>query len=184
MKKNLIGGWVILVKTVNHSNMNFIDKDAFHIEESQIYTQIGKGIKSVEFIRSMGNKLLFIEAKSSFPNPNNTTPNIEKGNKTGIELFREEIDDICEKFIHSLNLYSAIDVGVVKEGFPPEYRPSDKVYLVFILVINSFKKDWCGRVERELINKLRESICILKIWKPEVHVINHETAIQRNLTII
>ena len=172
-----------MVKTVRHSGMDFIDENAFHIETSPMYTQLGEGIKSVEFIRSMGNRLLFIEAKSSFPNPNNPVPNPNKGNKTGSELFQEEIYDICEKFIHSLNLYSAIDVGVTENGFPSEYKPSDKVSLVFLLVINSFEKAWCNIVEIELVNKLRKKIYFFKIWKPEVHVINHETASQRNLII-
>ena len=170
-------------KTVRHSGMDFVDDNVFHIEKSSMFTQLGEGIKSVEFIRSIGNRLLFIEAKPSFPNPNNPTPNPDKGNKTGSELFREEIDDICEKFIHSLNLYAAIDVGVTDSEFPPEYKPSDKVSLVFILVINSFEKAWCNSVEIELVNKLRKSICIFKIWKPKVHVINHKTAFQRNLII-
>ena len=172
-----------MVKTVRHSGMDFVDDNTFHIETSSIYKLLGEGIKSVEFIRSIGNRLLFIEATSSFPNPDNSTLNPNKGNKTGSELFQEEIDDICEKFIHSLNLYSAIDVGVTKSGFPSEYKPCDNVSLVFILVINGFKTAWCNNVEIELINKLRSKIYISKIWKPNVHVINHETAFTRNLIV-
>ena len=115
--------------------------------------------------------------------PNNPKPNPVKGNKTGSELFQEEIDDICDKFIHSLNLYAAIDVGVVESGFPPEYKPSDQVSIVFVLVINGFEKAWCNNVEIELVNKLRKSSYIQRIWKPKVHVINHESAFQRKLII-
>ena len=171
-----------MIKTVNHSGMDFIDDNVFHIEKSPEYTQLGAGIKSVELIRSKGNKLLFIEAKSSFPNPNNPTPNPDKGNKTSSELFREEITDICDKFVHSLNLYSAIGIGVTKSGFPSAYIPSDKAPLVFVLVINNFEKNWCDEVSKALTNKLCESICISKIWKPKVYVLNHEMAVRRNLT--
>ena len=172
-----------MVRTVRHSGMDFVDDNAFHIETSSMYTQLGESIKSVEFVRSIGNKLLFIEAKSSFPNPNNPTPNTNEGNKTGSELFREEIENICDKFTHSLNLYSAICVGVTESGLPSEYKQADKVSLVFVLVINGFEKTWCSSVEVALENKLRKSICIKKIWKPKVHVINHETAFTRNLIV-
>ena len=163
------------------SGLNFVPDNAIHIEKSPLYTQLGENVKSVEFVRTIGKKLLFVEAKSSFPNPNNPAPNPDKGNKTGTELFREEIADICEKFIHSLNLYSAAEVGVTEIGFPQGYTPSEKVSLEFVLVINGFKKSWCYGVERALLNKIRESICMARIWKPKVYVINHEAAIIKNL---
>ena len=165
------------------SGMSFAADNAFHIEKSEQYTKLGKGVKSVEFVRSKGSKLLFVEAKASFPDPNNLVSNPNKGNKTGSELFREEIADICDKFIHSLNLYSSIEVGATESGFPQEYMPSDKVSLVFVLAINGFKKSWCDEVERALTNKLRESICISRIWKPKVHVINQDIAEKRGLIL-
>jgi len=102
------------------SGLAFIDENVFHIEKSPLYTQLGNNVKTVEFIRSINKDLLFVEAKSSFPNPDGTIPNPKKGNKIGTELFDEEIADICEKFTHSLNLYSAIKVGVIGNGFPPD----------------------------------------------------------------
>ena len=168
---------------ITESNMNFIADNAFYIEKSPIYTGLGKNVKSVEFIRSKGHKLFFVEAKSSFPDPSNPNPNPKKDNKTGKELFKEEIIDICDKFVHTLNLYSAVNVGVIENGFPAEFNPSQKVSLVFVLVINGFHKSWCDEVERALANKLRESICIDKIWKPEISVLNHEEAIKRKLSI-
>jgi hypothetical protein len=167
--------------TITESGMEFIANNAFHIEKSLVYTRLGDRIKSVEFVRAKDNKLLFVEAKSSFPNPNNPTPNPDKGNKTCRELFHEEILDICDKFTHSLNLYSAVDVGITDDGFPPDYKPSDKVSLVFILVINGFDKSWCDEIEMALTNQMRESICMSKIWKPEVFVINDKTAAERKL---
>jgi len=169
-------------KTITESGMIFNADNAFHIEKSRVYTGLGKGVKSVEFIRAKGDKLLFVEAKSSFPKPNKP-PNPNKGNKTGEQLFREEIADICDKFIHSLNLYSAIDVGVTEYNFPTDYKSADKMSLTFILVLNEFEKSWCGEIERALTNKIRESICMSKIWKPEVIVINNEIAAERKITV-
>ena len=167
------------------SGMSFVADNVFHIEESPLYKRLGKKVKSVEFVRSKGNKLLFVEAKSSFPNPNSLTPNPNKGNKIGSELFRDEIFDLCEKFIHSLNLYSSVEVGVTDDKFPPEYMPSEKVSLAFIFVINIkiFDKSSCLVIERALLNIIRESTCMLRIWKPEVYVLTHEMATKWELTI-
>ena len=163
------------------SGMNFIADNAFRIEKSPLYTQLGSNVKSVEFIRAINDKLLFIEAKSSFPNPNNPAPNPNRGNKTGGELFREEIVEICDKFIHSLNLYSAVAIGVTDDTFPPDYNPPNKVSLLFILVINGFKMTWCDEIERALTNLIRKSIYVANIWKPEVSVINDKIASSRGL---
>ena len=170
-------------KVIIESGMSFVADNAFYIEKSPLYTQLGENVKSVEFVRSMGNKLLFVEAKSSFPNPNNPTHNPVKGYKTGFELFREEIAELCDKFIHSLNLYSSVYIGVAENGFPPEYKPSATVSIMFVLVINNFNKSWCDEVERALLNTIRESICISRIWKPEIYVLTHEMATKWKLTI-
>jgi hypothetical protein len=162
--------------------MHFIIDKVFHLDKSLIYARLGEKIKSVEFVRVKDNKLLFVEAKSSFPNPSNPISNPDKGNKTGEDLFHKEISDICDKFTHSLNLYSAIDVGITDDGFPPDYKPSDKVSLMFILVINGFDKSWCDEIEKALTNRIRESVCMSKIWQPEIFVINDKTAAKRNLT--
>jgi hypothetical protein len=169
-------------KTIFESGMRFVSENVFHIEKSPQYAELGGSVKTVEFVRAKGKTLLFVEAKSSFPNPNNLMPNPARGNKTGEELFREEIADICDKFTHSLNLYSAVGIGVTKDGFPPDYKPADKVRLVFILVINGFERSWCDKIEKALEQWIRESACMSKIWNPEVIVINNETAAKRKIT--
>ena len=78
------------------------------IEESAAYASIGGCVKSVEFIRAIDDKLVFVEAKTTFPNPDNPSA----GND---ERFQAEINYVCDKFIHSLNLYSSIRVGVNEE---------------------------------------------------------------------
>jgi len=56
---------------ITESKMEFISDNAFRIEKSPLYTNLGEGIKSVEFIRVKEDNLLFVEARSSFPDPNN-----------------------------------------------------------------------------------------------------------------
>jgi hypothetical protein len=170
-------------KSICESGMLFVADNAFHIEKSPQYKKLSHSVKTVEFIRTRGKQLLFVEAKSSFPNPHNQMPNKTKGNKTVQNLFRKEIADICEKFTHSLNLYSAVDIGVTKDRFPSDYIPADKVRLIFILVIKEFEMAWCDVIERALKLHFNESVCMTQIWKPKVMVINNENAVRRNITV-
>jgi hypothetical protein len=168
-------------KTIFESEMIFVADNVFHIEKSLQYAELGDRVKTVEFVRAKGDKLMFVEAKSSFPDSSNKSPNPKKENKTGDELFREEISDICDKFTHSLNLYSAVAVGITADRFPPDYKPANKVSLMFVLVINGFEKSLCDEIERALKQRIRESVCMSKIWKPDVCVMNHVTAKERHL---
>jgi hypothetical protein len=163
--------------------MEFVSENVFHIEKSPQYARLRGSIRTVEFVRAKGDRLLFVEAKSSFPNPNNLKPNVVKGNKTGKEIFLEEVADICDKFAHSLSLYSAISIGATDDGFPDDYEPSTKAALSFVLVIRGFEKTWCDEIERALKERIRESVSITKIWKPEVLVMNDETAARRNIAV-
>jgi len=158
----------------NQSGMDFIADNSFHIEEADIFRKIGDGIRSVEFIRVKGDMLLFVEAKTSFPNPNNP----DADNKA---RFQSEIDEICEKFIHSLNLFSSIEVGVAKDGYPDEFVKPKKLSLVFLLVIKNHEFKWCrpikGKLEAELPHYIK------KIWKPTVYVINQKVATEQGFIV-
>lgn len=160
-----------MAKTICESGMAIIADNAFHIERSDCYAKIGKDVKSVELIRCIKDSLVFIEAKSSFPKPTESVIN-----------FQSEIDEICDKFIHSLNLFASIAIGVNEQSLP-DVELTDKLFLKFILIINGFEQRWCAPIGKALTNKLRESVCIAKIWKPEVFAINRETAAKRNLII-
>jgi len=163
-----------MADSIIESDMKFISENAFHIEKSGLYTNLGGGIRSVEFIRTKDEKLLFVEAKTTFPNPDN--PSVEN-----YEKFQAEINDICDKFVHSLNIYSSIKVGINEEPFADGFVSTEKVYLVFILVIKNHKPEWCKKIKPKFIAAL--PTYLKKIWKPEVYVINHENAIKRNLAI-
>ena len=161
-------------KVITESGMSFIADNSFHIEESNLYKGLGKGVRSVEFLRIKDNKLLFIEAKRSFPNPNN--PDIEN-----MERFQLEIDEVCEKFIHSLNLLFSIEVGVLDSVFESDFILPEKIVLEFVLVIKNHEMKWCKLVQDKLTTNLPKYI--IKIWKPIVYVINYENAARWKLIV-
>ena len=146
-----------------YSGMDFIPDNTFVVEDSSALKNAGEKVRTVEFIRHKENKLLFIEAKSTFANPNNSPI-----------PYSVEIAEVCEKFVHSLSLLSSIKVGVTNEVLPQEFDYEPLVTISFVLVIRSHEKSWC----RPIKNKLEQSLPlhIKKIWKPSVVVINYETA--------
>jgi hypothetical protein len=155
---------------IEESGMHFIADNVFHIEKSALYAHIGKGVKSVEFVHIKDTKLMFVEAKTTLPNPENSS---------SPEKYNEEIADICDKFIHSLNLYSSVKTGVAEEELPDVFNAQDKIQLVFVLVIRNHKIEWCRPIQMELLQKLPSYL--KKIWKPKVYVINYDTAIERQI---
>ena len=73
MKRNWREDLAAMDRVIIESGMHFIAENSFYIEKSNIYTKLGEGIKSIEFVRVIDNKLLFVEAKSTFPNPSNSS---------------------------------------------------------------------------------------------------------------
>ena len=163
-----------MAKIITESGMDFIADNTFFIEKATLYLNLGSGVRSVEFVRLMGDKLLFIEARTTFPNPNN--PSVENYAK-----FKSEIEEICEKFIHSLNLYSSVKTGVAEDALPDNFVSPDKVFLSFILVVKNHELKWCKPIREKL--KMSLPVYVKKIWKPEVFVINQDTAVERNLVM-
>ena len=76
-------------------DFKFEEANIFHIEKSGVYQQVGKNVKICEFIVKLKGKILFIEAKNSFSNPQK-------------ETFDKNIHDIYQKILNSLLLYSGI----------------------------------------------------------------------------
>jgi len=159
---------------IKESDMSFISENTFQIEKSEVYSRLEEGIKTVEFIRAMDDNLLFIEAKTAFPNPNN--PDADN-----VERFHSEVGAICDKFVHSLNLLSAIEVGVLHDAGVGNMAIPEKVSVAFLLIIKNHEDTWCKPIEVKLIASLPNYL--KKIWKPKVQVINHMTAIKQNLAI-
>jgi hypothetical protein len=150
-------------KFPRYSGMDFIPDNAYVIEESPARLACTGHIRSVEFIRRKGTRLMFIEAKTTFANPENSP-----------EPYKTEVTKVCEKFIHSLSLLSAIKTGVTDEALPAGFDYSGLVELVFVLVVKKHKAAWCRPIKREIEQML--PIHVKKIWKPSVYVLNYEMA--------
>lgn len=81
----------------------FDEANLFHIENSQIYKNLGSGIKTVEFVLKYDeNSIVFLEAKKSCPNTANRHESVEKAQK-----FEEYYSSITEKFVASFQIYLA-----------------------------------------------------------------------------
>jgi hypothetical protein len=158
----------------NQSGMDFVADNAFHIEESSLYKKIGDGVRSVELIRIKDNMLVFVEAKTTFPNPDNPS-------EENFARFQSEIYEVCEKFIHSLNLLSSVEVGVTEEKYPDDFTVPAKISLVFMLVIKNHKFKWCKRIKSKLEAELPRYL--KSIWKPMVYVINQDIAVKQGLVV-
>ena len=153
---------------------DFNDDDCFRIEKSKIYQLVKTyGIKSVEFILSRlavdsqadDNKILFIEAKKS--------------------LQKQDYIDIAQKFMDSLQLSSAISLGIHKKRtvLPKNIDCFFKQggQIIFILVVQN-----CEKAKTQQLKNMEEAIKrqLLKdrkIWKFIVRAINKETAKSENL---
>jgi hypothetical protein len=146
--------------TITESGMDFIadSDDTYHIEKSSAFSSVGGSVKTVEFIRKIDNVLWFVEAKSIFPDE-------EDRRKQG-----EWIRAICDKFLHSLNLYCAIKLEIVIDKLPDVFVDSK---VLFVLVIKEQPIERCRMIQEVIKAKL---LSYLHIWKTNILVINHETA--------
>jgi len=159
---------------ITESGMDFLADGVFRIEKSSLYSELGEGIKSVEFIRVKDGALLFLESKETFPNPKSAA----KGN---LKRFNTQSEDICDKFIHSLNLFSSVRVNVADYKLPTDFILPDIVALALVLVVKNHDNKGCKEIKTKLIELM--PTYLLEIWKPSIYVINHGTAIRRNLAI-
>jgi hypothetical protein len=151
------------------SGMEFISDNVFYLEKSHALIEVGQGIKSVEFVRMINNRLMFLEAKTTFPNPE----------KTDTNRFDEEVNVICKKFIHSITLYSSIVLGVNYDQLPRAFIDESKKSIWFVLVIRNHELAWCRYIQTKILNLLPEYL--QKIWNPQVYVINKKSAVKYNL---
>ncbi|GHV21613.1 hypothetical protein AGMMS49959_11040 [Planctomycetales bacterium] len=154
------------------SGMRFIRDDAFHIKISSAYRSVGEGIKSVEFIRKKDDALLFVEAKTSFANPQNPE---------SMDKFNSEINDICDKYLHSLNWLASVRMGVNRDKLPDCFSVAGEISLVLVLVIRTFKTEWCKPINAKLQQKLPSYF--RKIWRPKIFVVSYDYAIKQGLAI-
>lgn len=167
------------MKTIIESEMCFGEFDEFnlfYIEDSHIYKKLGPGIKTVEFIlKKDKNKIVFLEAKKSCPNPDNRYESKDKNEK-----FEEYYSSITEKFISSFQIYLSVILKRKQDDnleVGDELKIANKlkdVKLKFILVIkNACDVAWLAGPKEELNNRL---ITIKKIWGIDLVVLNEDLA--------
>lgn len=159
------------------SGMRFGDyrpEQVFRIENSQMHSHVGTGVRSVEFIllRST-NKLLFVEAKSSSPKA-----------ESGWERYQEFLNEITEKFVHSFNMFCAWYLGRLEDegeiGTDLKTVTCNNAKFIFILVIKGHKKEWLLPLQEELNQKL---LYHCSVWKSRVIVMNDDIAKKYHLII-
>jgi hypothetical protein len=158
------------------SGIPFVAVNSFRIEQwnnehKMAYKNLRDGIKSVEFVRRKDNALVFVEAKKTFSNEND-----------GEEKFDRASKEIVDKFLHSLNLYASIALGL----YPGDISETDNLsgksaVVIFVLVIRDHRTDRCKEVRKKLNLLLNQHTYIRKIWRPSVYVINYSTAVKRGL---
>ena len=160
---------------ITESGIDFVADNVFYIEKSKQYTCLGADVQSVEFVRIKNDNLLFVEAKTTFPNPNNASAE-------NFTKFQVAVKEICEKFIHSLNLLASNTIGVNEGDYPDDFVIPDNTAIVFVLVIKNHETKWCKDIWKSLMDAL--PLYCKRIWMPTVYVINHQTAIKRNLAVM
>jgi hypothetical protein len=155
--------------------MNFIfdPENSVYIEKRFLYKNIlvSKGFRTVEFIKLVNNEWQFIEAK----------------NKKDISF-----TELCEKFIHSVEMLSSVRLGVNSFGDNSE-KPFDNLsffapnlnaphILKFILVDKDCTDTRMNMSKKALTMKLQKDFThFFTIWRPEIEVYNYTAAQKANL---
>jgi len=149
---------------------------SFYVEKSELYERLKyHDVKSVEFIAMYNQSIYFIEAKGSFPNPNNPE---------SIENIVRDCQMLYEKLQHSLDLLIAKKLGghstLSYDGAETLMNDLSCHKIIFLLVMGKNKKtgewfaeEWCEAIKDELEKKLKP---LISIWNIQVAVIDHEAA--------
>lgn len=152
----------------------FPEEDLFHIEKCSTVKAIRKGVKTIEMVVKQNQKLIFIEAKQSSPQPGNT------------ERFDEFMQEIYEKFRNSLILFSGI---ALKRPFKkntqfPKNLTAKAIAnssIHFYLIIKGHKEEWLSPLSDELnssLNAVKKCFAI-----KDIKVLNDAMARQYKLIL-
>ncbi|MDR0654291.1 MAG: hypothetical protein LBG12_13440 [Synergistaceae bacterium] len=171
----------VIIEESGISFGEYDDADVFYVEKSALYRNLGGGVRTVEFILKKDEKtLLWVEAKSSSPNPQNAK---------SVSDFENFLSELCEKFEHSLSLYTSAILKRIADSndeIPNQMREMDysRASFKMILVIRGHKESWLQPISDGFKRKMRACI---KIWNidptRDVAVINEEGAKKYKLTI-
>ncbi len=150
------------------SGMEFaIDEgSSFHIEKSECYKEVkSHGVKTVEFVTMIKNRIFVVEAKQSAPK-----------NEEG--LFWEQCKD---KDVHSMLVMSKaiLTDNTTEIGSKLVDAIKQDMHIVFLLILKGFDTVSCGDFGEVYRGKIKE---IAKIYNAEALVINDTQA--RKLRLI
>ncbi len=117
--------------------------------------------------------MVFVEAKSSSPRQQNA------------EKFEEYVEDIADKFVHSLTFYNAVRLRHSEEELPHNIGKVDlhRAHYSFVLVIHGHPISWLPPLMDALKNKMRNALRLWHINDSDVKVINDETALASHLIV-
>ncbi len=156
----------------SHMKFGFPEGNLYHIEKSPLMRRI-EGFAVCECVARLGDKVCFIEAKSSSPRPK------------GEVRFDGFVAEITKKFADSLSVYHAAlarhDDEPVPEGLRSlDVRTAD--YQLY-LIVYGHHPEWLIPLSDALKSRLRN---VLKVWNVRdvaVKVINEKMALQKGLIL-
>lgn len=153
------------------------EKQVFRIEESEQYKKKlrQQRVRCCEFILLRSNKLLFIEAKKSYPDPINGI--IKDENQ-----YNTDIKEIVEKMRHSLDLYANILLNrYAQDGVSEEMKNIENLTIRLVLVIKNADKSWIIPLQEKFRKELYPE---MHIWKIQDFIIlNEEQARKKRLIV-
>ena len=168
------------MKDIPESGVNFgpyEESDLFYIEKSDLYKHLGAGIKTTEFVLRVNESepaILFVEAKTNAPNPDNKDDSDEKQRK-----FEEFYTEVPEKFVDSLGIYTAAllnrysDCSEIGLNLQVSDLANKKITFVLVVTNPAAQIEWLAPIKAVLEDRLRRW---MKIWSIDVVVFNQELA--------
>lgn len=155
---------------------SFHDDDLFRIEEDELITGTD-GLKACECVVLISEKVAFIEAKASAPNPANG------------QDFPVFIEDIKQKFANSLQLFTDMKTRALGEdaflrlpiNLQTDTSTSDtyKIYLI----IHGHREDWLIGLLDALKDAMREVVKQWNLRDSNIKVFNEEIALENKLIV-
>lgn len=149
----------------------FPKEDIYRIEKSALLSKVH--LKATECVVSKNGKLVFVEAKCSTPRPQSE------------EQFEQFMNDIADKFVHSILFYNAVMLRHQEELLPANIRNVDlhTAQYSFVLIVHGHKIEWLPPLMDELKSKMSDMLRLWNISDTTVKVINDQMALDGKLIV-
>ena len=173
------------MRDIVESGVNFgpyAEDNLFYIEKSDLYKSLGAGIKTTEFVlraNELEPAILFVEAKTNAPNPENRDDSAEKRKK-----FEEFYTEVPQKFVDSFEIYTAAllkrysECSEIVLNLQVPYLANKKITFLLVITNPAAQIEWLASIKAILEYRLRRW---MKIWSIDVCVFNQELARQYKL---